>query len=767
MVGRETTVYDTEEVATASSASSSRTASPGEQGIPPRFAKGFTLAGDGDQGVADGAVDAGAAEQGKGLRPSQPRVCEQSPRGSSSFLEELAEKVGKERKKDTVESLLFQNIVLSDAMKVEEEVAQDLSIVEELRVTIESLDDEANGAVDAANKAIGDLNSDIDTMIAAQQNLERELIRNKLARNEAKNLLSLQKKQNAKLQESTKAIDSVLQENDDLKFQVASLRQENQEVLGELRREREKVKNLDRELQAKREAEEARRTGAEFARSCDALGARCLSRRVLLHYADRVVVLQKQRSSYLEFRKKVETKLRRDVLHWWRFIRARQTTIKDFLHSRSAKLAAGMVDHWRKWAATHRDKRLMMLDIHESLDQLCRRKVLREWRAISQAIVESQNEIAYTFQQFWTRKTAFSAFCGVLKEKRRRLHLAAVARAYVLRKWFYAWCKWCIEEISAQERVSEAESFNNFWVKKRYFNRFLFLVVLNERRHIAKLIATNHYVKTLQSRTLKLWLGQVCYEQKKQAALDHSLKRLASNAFYALRCHWDVQVSKKVRRKKMGVIGKIIANEKNAQLRATYFFKWYAHTKAAGVNLLQDQILEHSSYARRRSPSPKAHSSRRPSHHYRREPSPGHGRRPSWKYSYLHNEEEEYERERGLGENAQQQQQQQQEPVSGLGSTKRNSIVGRRESLAAARRESSTFTEISPNGFQGRSSGYEKFQNSTPKDQRAAFSNHLLYENARLPTRPPSGPNGNVRELIDLHTEISTLQNRILETLEN
>ena len=260
----------------------------------------------------------------------------------------------------------------------------------------------------------------------------------------------------------------------------------------------------------------------------------------------------------------------------------------------------------------------------------------------------------------------------------------------------------------------------------------------------------------------------MCYEQKKQAALDHSLKRLASNAFYALRCHWDVQVSKKVRRKKMGVIGKIIANEKNAQLRATYFFKWYAHTKAAGVNLLQDQILEHSSYARRRSPSPKAHSSRRPSHHYRREPSPGHGRRPSSKYSYLHNEEEEYERERGLGENAQQQQQQQQqEPVSGLGSTKRNSIVGRRESLAAARRESSTFTEISPNGFQGRSSGYEKFQNSTPKDQRAAFSNHLLYENARLPTRPPSGPNGNVRELIDLHTEISTLQNRILETLEN
>ena len=117
----------------------------------------------------------------------------------------------------------------------------DASLVEELRSTIESLDKEASAAVHSADKALGYLNADIDGMILTQHTLQQEVIQKKLLESEAKNLLSLQLKENTKLQESASAIDTVLQENNDLKLQLASLQQEHKEILGQLRREREKV----------------------------------------------------------------------------------------------------------------------------------------------------------------------------------------------------------------------------------------------------------------------------------------------------------------------------------------------------------------------------------------------------------------------------------------------------------------------------------------------------------------------------------------------
>ena len=70
-------------------------------------------------------------------------------------------------------------------------------------------------------------------------------------------------------------------------------------------------------------------------------------------------------------------------------------------------------------------------------------------------------------------------------------------------------------------------------------------------------------------------------------------------------------MAKKAKRKKLGVIGKMIANEKNAKLRSSYFYKWLAQAKSTSVHKLEDQILEQEEIERDRRASLVA--SRRPS----------------------------------------------------------------------------------------------------------------------------------------------------------
>ena len=181
----------------------------------------------------------------------------------------------------SMDSLLFQISPTAGVFDdVGEESHGDAYLVEELKMTVDTLDREASASVHSVNKAIGDLNNDIDGIIAAQQSLQQQIIHKKLVENETKSLLSLQTKENAKLQESTKAIDVILEENSDLKYQVVSLQQELQEALGKLRRESEKVDSYKKELRTHTEFKMEIKMMEERDLLCKRLVARSLGRRV-------------------------------------------------------------------------------------------------------------------------------------------------------------------------------------------------------------------------------------------------------------------------------------------------------------------------------------------------------------------------------------------------------------------------------------------------------------------------------------------------------
>ena len=494
--------------------------------------------------------------------------------------------------------VFFQDITATDTSLVmsdmdEAEVPpQGASMVEELRETIERLDEEATSAVESVERAIGDLNEDLDNVIFAQQNLQQKIVHTKLMENETRNLLQLEKKQNEKLKESTGAIDKLIEENNNLKFEVASLKQEYQSILGQLRREKQKVESLEKEAKAHKEADEEREGKIVFSNKCESLARRSLLRRVFLHYIESLQTMRWQKDCFLQIQHTYQRRVKREVLLWWHALHNHMCKVKQYKAERRDKRVRSMLKYWRKWAETHREKRLMILDLYERADQITKRKVLHQWKVVAEMTVESQDKIAYTFQQFWIRKKTFTALSNIVSLKRAKNHLTALANYHRMKTLFHSWCRWHVAEVDEQGQMKEAEEFSRLWLMRRMFNRFLLLVVLNERRHIAKLIAVNHYVKRLQFSTIRVWRNAVTYEHKKGMASTYVKRRLVWASFQRWKKYWDTQVTKKVRRKKMGVIGKIISNERNAQMRASAFFKWYAYTKRVNAETLEDQLLE-------------------------------------------------------------------------------------------------------------------------------------------------------------------------------
>lgn len=667
-------------------------------------------------------------------------------------------------KEESVESLLFQDIVMNEGLLSTEAAPTDASLVEELRSTIESLDKEASAAVHSADKALGDLNADIDGMILTQHTLQQEVIQKKLLESEAKNLLSLQLKENAKLQESASAIDTVLQENNDLKLQLASLQQEHKEILGQLRREREKVESFEREVRAQEEATGRLRMKENFEQRCEDLSERSLARRVLLRYCWRVRLLQKQRALYAGVRGKVLTRIRREALVCWHFVCERKREQKAFARRRLVERVSVLFEHWLDWSSWHRSRRLALLQIREKADRMLKVKVLLEWTRVTQAMVEGQKSIAYTFREFWVRKKAFAAFWNTVQKKKEKEALVRMADKHVLDKWFLRWCKWCVEMQDQREKDEEAHNFSEFWMKKRFFNRFLLLVVINERRHIAKLIAVNHCVRRMQLSAVRSWRDKVLHQQRKKVAEEFALHSCVARAFRGLVSNWERQMAKKAKRKKLGVIGKMIANEKNAKLRSSYFYKWLAEAKSTSVHKLEDQILEQEEIERDRRASLVA--SRRPSGFQ----TPFSQRRSS-KFSA------------GTRDGREQQ------PVAGHGGQhafferEQAGSAGRPQRRAPLRRESMPGPNAELKDIFWEETAPHQPLDSALDDLSANIlqaSPHYLQVKASPTTNqmrntgrrasafhtPQTQSAESVRELVSLHAEISTLQNRILETLE-
>ena len=175
--------------------------------------------------------------------------------------------------------------------------------------------------------------------------------------------------------------------------------------------------------------------------------------------------------------------------------------------------------------------------------------------------------------------------------------MSALVDRHRLQMWFFFWCTWCSGEAEARDSAAKADSFRRHWLKRTTFNKLLLLVVVNERRHIAKLVALNHYVKQIQCHAVESWKGHVRVCRREKLAVEHTVRWKIYKAFMGWKAFWDDQITRRVRRKRMEVIGKIIANEKSAQLRSMYFFKWFAYTKYASARLLEDQILEQQTQA--------------------------------------------------------------------------------------------------------------------------------------------------------------------------
>jgi hypothetical protein len=479
-----------------------------------------------------------------------------------------------------------------------------------------------------------------------------------------------------------------------------------------------------------------------------------------------------------------------------------------------------------------------MLDLYERADNISKRKVLLHWREIALAMLESQAKIAYTFQQFWIRKKAFAAFCATVQEKREEIHSAVLADRHRTRRVFHSWCRVHVEEVDLKERMDEAEAFHRKLVLKRTFNRFLLLVVLNERRHIAKLIANNHYVTRLQFNAVKGWKEAVSYSHKKEEALGFSQHRYLHLSFGVWRQFWSVQVSKRARRKKMGVIGKIITNERNAQIRSSYFFKWYAYAKKVSAETLEDQLIEQQEQEQELEQELEHHraETRRQQRHMQKrrdstskqpkDDGPGTSRRRSYYTVGADNMDLEMDVEASnedevVFENASQGPPPAPAPAPAPATMARTTTptqsasqrFSHRGEALFNRRESSNFIPVAENfggyqqqqqqqqrrrsvrakSFVGGIDPYDPFQNTTPAQKVPVFPTQIQSRPAVLTPRiqenmnngsedvlvsanrsrrtslqqPQPKQQAHVRELVDLHNEISQLQSRILNTLES
>lgn len=289
---------------------------------------------------------------------------------------------------------------------------------------------------------------------------------------------------------------------------------------------------------------------------CKRLVARSLGRRVFFHYALNVRLAQKQREAVAQIKRRVASRVKREVLIWWRAVRERELLGNMFAMTRQERLKMNIVTHWKNWAAKHKSKRLAMLDICDRADAIYKLKTLRSWQARTCAMVKTQRDMAYTFQQYWVRRKVFLGFSNLIQKKRWKMQMSALVDRHRLQMWFSFWCTWCSGEAEARDSAAKADGFRRHWLKRTTFNKLLLLVVVNERRHIAKLVALNHYVKQIQCHAVESWKGHVRVCRREKLAVEHTVRWKIYKAFMGWKAFWDDQITRRVRRKRMEVIGK-------------------------------------------------------------------------------------------------------------------------------------------------------------------------------------------------------------------
>ena len=222
---------------------------------------------------------------------------------------------------------------------------------------------------------------------------------------------------------------------------------------------------------------------------CKRLVARSLGRRVFFHYALNVRLAQKQREAVAQIKRRVASRVKREVLIWWRAVRERELLGNMFAMTRQERLKMNIVTHWKNWAAKHKSKRLAMLDICDRADAIYKLKTLRSWQARTCAMVKTQRDMAYTFQQYWVRRKVFLGFSNLIQKKRWKMQMSALVDRHRLQMWFSFWCTWCSGEAEARDSAAKADGFRRHWLKRTTFNKLLLLVVVNERNTLNSLPA--------------------------------------------------------------------------------------------------------------------------------------------------------------------------------------------------------------------------------------------------------------------------------------
>ena len=159
--------------------------------------------------------------------------------------------------------------------------------------------------------------------------------------------------------------------------------------------------------------------------------------------------------------------------------------------TRQERLKMNTVTHWKKWAAKHKSKRLAMLDICDRADAIYKLKTLRSWQARTCAMVKTQRDMAYTFQQYWVRRKVFLGFSNLIQKKRWKMQMSALVDRQRLQMWFSFWCTWCSGEAEARDSAAKADGFRRHWLKRTTFNKLLLLVVVNERNTLNSLPAVS------------------------------------------------------------------------------------------------------------------------------------------------------------------------------------------------------------------------------------------------------------------------------------
>ena len=122
---------------------------------------------------------------------------------------------------------------------------------------------------------------------------------------------------------------------------------------------------------------------------CKRLAAKNLGRRVFFHYALNVRLAQKQREAVAQIKRRVASRVKREVLIWWRAVRERELLGNMFAMTRQERLKMNTVTHWKNWASG-RIGPLEELGRKTQEQETCNVRYLRQGRCHLQAEDASQ-----------------------------------------------------------------------------------------------------------------------------------------------------------------------------------------------------------------------------------------------------------------------------------------------------------------------------------------------------------------------------------------